>query len=132
LEQKKRPAIHQLLVDEVLSGVDVNPILGTVFGTEPLVKRSRTEVSPKKHLNPQPLASAPPRTLSTTKADTIIHIHDDPEPETFPSTFITKHPPSPLPQSPNPVTTNPPQNKTLESMQLDQREIVEKELPETT
>jgi hypothetical protein len=80
LERKKRLAIHQLPANAVLSGADVNQILGTVFGTKPLVKRPRTRVSPNKPLNPQPLASAPPHTRSMAKASTIIHIHDDPEP----------------------------------------------------
>jgi hypothetical protein len=119
LEWKKRPTIHQMPADAVLSGADFNHILGIVFGTEPLVKRPRPRFSPNKPLNPQPLASTPPHTRSTTKSNTIIHIHDDPEPETFTSTFITEHPPSPLTQSPNPVTTNPPQTTTLEPMQLD-------------
>jgi hypothetical protein len=102
----------------VLSGAQVNQILGIVLGTEPLVKRPRTGVSPNKPLNPQPLASAAPRTRAMTKATTIIDIQDDPEPETFPSTFIIDHPPPPL-QLPNLITTSPHHTITSEPMQLD-------------
>jgi hypothetical protein len=71
--------------------------------------------------------------MHSIKATTIIDIQDDPEPETFPSTFITEHPPSPPPpQSPNPTTTSPPQTTTPEPMQLDQPEIVERGLPGIT
>jgi hypothetical protein len=55
-------------------------------------------------------------------APTIIDIQDDPEPKTFPSTFITE----------NHATTSPPQTTTPESMQLDQQEIVEQGLPGIT
>jgi hypothetical protein len=133
LERRKIPTLRQLPDDVMLSGADVNQILGVVFGTEPLVKRPRTGVSPNKPLNPQPLASVTPRTHTAVKATTIIDIQDDPEPETFPSTFVTEHPPSPPPpQSPNPTTTSPPQTTTPEPMQLDQPEIVERGLPGIT
>jgi hypothetical protein len=117
----------------VLSGADFNQILGVVFGTEPLMKRPRTRVSPNKPLNPQPLASVTPCTHTTVKATTIIDIQDDLEPETLLSTFFTEHPPSPPPpQSPNLATTSPPQTTTPEPMQLDHPEIVEQGLPGIT
>jgi hypothetical protein len=112
LEWRKRPTLRQLPNDVVLSGADVNQILDVVFGTEPLVKRPKTRVSSNKPLNPQPLASAAPRTRTTIKANTIIDIQDDLEPKTLPSTFVTKKPPSPPPpQSPNPATTSPPRSQ---------------------
>jgi hypothetical protein len=66
------------------------------------------------------------------KSSTIIDIQDDPKLETFPSTFITENPPSPLPQLPNPITTSPPQTTTPEPMHLDQPEIVEQGIQKTT
>jgi hypothetical protein len=70
----------------MLSGEDVNQILSVVFINEPMVKKPRTRVSPNKPLNPQPIASVVPHTHSVVKESPIIHIQDDPEPETFPST----------------------------------------------
>jgi hypothetical protein len=118
-------AHRQLPDDVVLSGAQVNQILGVVLGTEPLVKRPRTGVSLNKPLNPQPLASVTPRTHAMTKATTIIDIQDDPEPETLPSTVVVEHPPPPL-QLPNLITTSPHQTMTSEPMQLDPPEIVER------
>jgi len=103
--------------------VQVNQILGVVLGTEPLVKRLRTGVSPNKPLNPQPLASSTPRTYDTTKATTIIDIQDDPEPETFSSIVVTEKPP-PL-QLPNLITAGPHHTTTSKMMQLYPLEIVE-------
>jgi len=114
LERRKIPACRQLLDDAMLSGVEVNQILGVFLGTEALVKRLKTEVSPNKPLNPQPLASTSPRTRITAKATLIIDIHDDSEPETFLSTFIIEHRP-PL-QLPNLITASPHQTTTLEMM----------------
>jgi hypothetical protein len=124
LERRKISAHRQLPDNVVLSGAQVNQILGIVLGTEPLVKRPRTGVSPNKPLNPQPLASATPHTHAMTKATTIIDIQDDPEPETFLSTVIIEKPP-PL-QLPNLITVGPHQTMTSEPMQLDPPEIVER------
>jgi hypothetical protein len=107
----------------MLSGAQVNQILGIVLGTEPMVKRPRMGVSPNKPLNPQPLASATPRTHAMTKATTIIDIQDDPDPETIPATLIIEQPP-PL-QLPNLLTTIPHQTTTSEPMQLDHPETEE-------
>jgi hypothetical protein len=97
------------------------------------VKRPRTGVSLNKPINPKPLASVSPRTHAVVKSTTIIDIQDDPEPETFSSTFFIEHPPSPPPpQSPNPANTSPSQTTTPEPMQLDQLEIVERGLPGIT
>jgi hypothetical protein len=126
-------ALRWLPVNVVLSSEDVNQILSVMFVTEPMVKKIRTRVSPNKPLNPQPLASAIAPICSTVKAIPIIHIQDDLEPETFPSTFVTEHPlSSPQPQFPTPKTTSPPQTTNPEPMKLDQLEKAEKELPETT
>jgi hypothetical protein len=114
----------------MLSGENVNDILGVVFSTKPLVKIPRTEVSLNKPLNPQPLASVTPCTYATVKSTTIIDIQDDLEPETLPSTFFTEQPPSPPPpQSPNLATTSPHHPTTQKPMQFDQPEIVERRLP---
>jgi hypothetical protein len=111
LECKKRmlSVFHPLPDKVMLTGEDVNEILSVVFSTEPVVKKLRTRVSPSKFMNPQPIASVIPHTRSMVRETPIIHIQDDPEPDTFPSTIITEHPPSPQPQSPPPETTSPPQ-----------------------
>jgi hypothetical protein len=70
-----------------------------------MVKRPRMGVSLNKPLNPQPLASAAPRTHAITKSTTIINIQDDPNPEKIPATFIIEKPP-PL-QLPNLLTAIP-------------------------
>jgi predicted metal-dependent TIM-barrel fold hydrolase len=107
----------------VLSGAVVNQILAVVLGNEPLVKRPRTWVSLNKPLNPQPLASATPRTRTAAKATAIIDIQDDSELKTFPSTVIIEQ--SPPLQLPNLITASPHQTITSEPMQLDHPEIAE-------
>jgi hypothetical protein len=123
LEWRKRPPPRQFPPNVVLSGAQVNQILGIVLGTEPMVKRPRTGVSPNKPLNPQPLASVTPQTHAMTKATTIIDIQDDPDPETILATLIIEQPP-PL-QLPNLLTTIPHQTTTSEPMQLDHPETEE-------
>jgi hypothetical protein len=81
----------------MLTSVDVNEILSVAFNTEPVVKKLKNEVSPSKPMNPQPIASFVPHTLSTIRETTIIHIHDDPEPDTFPYTIIIEYRPSQQP-----------------------------------
>jgi hypothetical protein len=119
----------------MLTGKDVNEILSVAFITEPVAKKTRMGISPRKVLNPQPISSTVPRTRSVVRATPIIHIQDDPEPDTHPSTIITEHPPSPpQPQSPPPETNSPPQTTDPEPMQLDPPELPEQrpELPETS
>jgi hypothetical protein len=118
LERRKRPPPpRQLPANVVLSGAQVNQMLGTMLATEPMGKRPRTGVSPNKPLNPQPLTSVAPQTHAMTKATTIIDIQDDPDPETILPTLIIEQPP-PL-QLPNLLTTIPHQTTASESMQLD-------------
>jgi hypothetical protein len=131
LVQKERAAHRKLPDNAMLSGAQVNHILGIVFGTEPLQKKQRTGVSPHKPLNPQPLASVTPRTHATTKATPIIDIQDDPEPETFLSTPIVEQPPPPL-QLPNLLTATPHQTTTSELMQFDHPETEGRQTPQTT
>jgi hypothetical protein len=66
LERKKRTLsiFPQLPEKAMLTGKDVNEILSVVFITEPVAKKFRTGVSPRKVLNPQPLSSVIPRTRS--------------------------------------------------------------------
>jgi hypothetical protein len=135
LERKKTmlPVLHRIPDNVVLTGEDINKILSVVFINKPMVKKPRTGVSPNKPLNPQPTASVVPCTHAAIRASPIIHIQDNPESKTFPSTFIIEHPPSsPQPQSPLLETTSPPQTPNPELMRLDQPEQVERELPETT
>jgi hypothetical protein len=97
LEHKKRmlSIFPQLPEKSMLIGKDVNEILSDVFITEQVAKKFRTGVSPSKIMNPQPLSYVVPCTCSTVRETPIIHIQDDPEPDTPPSTIITEHPPSP-------------------------------------
>jgi hypothetical protein len=81
----------------VLTGKDVNEILSVAFNIDPVAKKLRTRVSPSKVSNPQPFSSVVSCTHSVVRETPIIHIQDDPEPETFPSTIISEHPPSPQP-----------------------------------
>jgi hypothetical protein len=104
LEHKKitLSIIHPLPDKSVVTSEYVNKIMSDVFIIKPTMKKLRTGVSPNKPLSPRPIASVIPRTRSVIKASPIIHIQDDLEPNTFPSTIITEHPPSPQPQSPTP------------------------------
>jgi hypothetical protein len=133
LEHKKRTlsVFPQLPEKAMLTGKDVNKILSIAFITEPVAKKLRTGISPSTVLNPQPISSTIPHTRSVARATHIIHIQDDPEPDTTPSTIITEKPPSPpQPQSPPPETDIPPQTSDPEPMQLDPPEIPKKR-PET-
>jgi hypothetical protein len=114
----------------VLSGAQVNQILGVVLGIEPMTKRPRMGVSLKKPLNPQTLASRTPQTCAMTKATTIIDIQDDPDPETILDTLIIEQPP-PL-QLPNLPTSIPHQIIASETMQLNHPETEEGQPPQTT
>jgi hypothetical protein len=79
----------------LLTGKDVNEILSSTFIKKIVAKKFRTWVLPRKVMNPKPLSSIIPHTHSVVLAAPIIHIQDDPEPNTLPSTIITEKPPSP-------------------------------------
>jgi hypothetical protein len=69
--------------------------MSITFIIDPISKKFRTGVSLRKVLNPQQLSSIVPHTLSMVQEAPIIHIQNDLEPNTHPSTIITKYPPSP-------------------------------------
>jgi hypothetical protein len=97
LEQKKRilAMFPQLLELAMLIGKDVNEILIITFIIGLVTKKLGTRISSSKVLNPNPISSTIPRTLSVTRATHIIDIQDNPKPETTPSTtIITKKPSS--------------------------------------
>jgi hypothetical protein len=123
----------QLQEKMMLTGKDVNKILSVSYITYLIAKKTRMGISSRNVLNPQPISSTIPLTLSVVRVDPIIHIQYDPEPDTHPSTIINEHPPSPLQtQFLPPKTNNPPQTIDREPMQLDPPELPEKrlELPE--
>jgi hypothetical protein len=119
LECKKRtlPMFPHLPKKSMLTGKDFNEILSVAFIGDPLSKKPRMGISPSKVLNPQPISTTIPCTRSLARAYHIIHIQDDPAPNTTPSTtIITEQPPSPpQPQShlnkstshPKPPTRSP-------------------------
>jgi hypothetical protein len=85
----------------MLAGKDVNAILSVEYIIEPIEKKTRMGISLRKFLNPQPISSTIPHTRLAVQVAPIIHIQEDPEPDTHPSTIITNPPPSPpQPQSP--------------------------------
>jgi hypothetical protein len=97
LEHKERTLsiFSQLPEQALLIGKDFNEILSIAFITELVAKKFKKWVSLSKVQNPQPLSLAIPHTLSTVCTTPIIHIQDDPELDTLPSTITTEHPPSP-------------------------------------
>jgi hypothetical protein len=76
LDQNKRTlsVFPQLPGQAMLTSKDVNEIMSTVFITELVEKKFRTEVSLSKVLNPQPLLYVIPCTRSIVQATLVIHI----------------------------------------------------------
>jgi hypothetical protein len=66
-----------------------------MFIIELVAKNLITRVSSRKVLNPQPISYVVPLIHSVVRETPVIHIEEDPELDTLPSTIVTKHPPSP-------------------------------------
>jgi hypothetical protein len=66
LEHKKRtlPMFPQLPEQVMLTGKDVNEILSVSFIIEPMDKKPEMRISPRKVMNPLPISSIVPHTLS--------------------------------------------------------------------